>query len=445
MSNIPIALTMSTAASSGSEISIDAVEANMAGLQCGAPGGGENAAAAPIERARYHLRMNAADSLTPVDPGYPLAVDTDRDQRPILPDLLALGRHPLTAVVQGQLRDRCGVDPGASILVGVSGGADSVALLLAVAALRDRLVDDCPVIQPTAMHVHHHLRESADHDACFVAALCDSLNIPCRIAHVNPGALRGNVAANARRLRYQQLASAAGTMGAAFVAVAHHADDQLETMLMALCRGGGISRLRGLRWRRALGPSSSADSCNKLWLVRPLLESTHAECEGLCRAAGVRWREDPTNRSASTARGRLRQDVIPVLRSIWPRCAEHSTIAAGQITWAHDVIERELDSVFGPARRRSWPRADLRPLPADLIVAGLRRALSTMDDLPAAQRTPRITRSLASAARMIASADSRRKQFTLGGSCCLLVTAHEVSITVIADTDRASMEGLAAP
>jgi tRNA(Ile)-lysidine synthetase-like protein len=375
--------------------------------------------------------MNAAHSLTPE--GHEAGItDGERGAMPSGPDLLAAGRHPLTSIVQDRLQDRCAVPEGSALVIGVSGGSDSVALLLACAAMRDRSGDGLAVISPTVVHVHHHLRDSADDDARFVQALCESLQIPCRIAHVNPAALRGNVAANARRLRYDQLAIAAIDAGARFIAVAHQADDQLETMLMALCRDGGVSRLGGLRWRRRLRSTGAAAD---LWLVRPLLEATHADCADLCRAAGIAWREDPTNQDVSTARGRLRRDVLPVLRSMWPGCAARSTMLAAQLGAAHEALERELDRVFGPPTQRSWPRQSLGNLPRDFIAAGLRRALSC-DDLASSQRSPNVARTLGLAARSIASTNPQPRKFAIGSQCVLFVTERDVHIDYMSRSEQ---------
>src|SRR5262245_31700790 len=168
-----------------------------------------------------------------------------RAHRPGSPAIsLAARRHPLVAEIDRQLH-RLGVFPPSMdeaqaadgleqpLVLGVSGGADSVALLLACAVLAQRSKNNGHVrLIPIAVHVHHHLRASAGADASWVQKLCQKLGIECVVEHVRPGELNGNVSANARMLRYEVLARSARRFGAAHVAVAHHGEDQLETVLI---------------------------------------------------------------------------------------------------------------------------------------------------------------------------------------------------------------------
>ncbi|MDY7110484.1 MAG: tRNA lysidine(34) synthetase TilS, partial [Planctomycetota bacterium] len=158
---------------------------------------------------------------------------------------VAARRHRLVAELDRRLR-RGDHPAGGRLVIGVSGGADSVALLLACLALSRRRTAET-AFHPIAAHVHHHLRgESADADAAFVADLCTRFDIPLHVEHVRPGSMPGNIAENARELRYEALKRIAQETGSAAVAVAHHADDQFETMLIALCRGAGVEGLAGM-------------------------------------------------------------------------------------------------------------------------------------------------------------------------------------------------------
>ncbi len=256
--------------------------------------------------------------------------------------------------------------------MGVSGGADSTALLLGCAALRERQRSGTPSVRPLVVHVHHHLRPSADDDAAFVTELCDRFELELRVEHIRPGSMAGNLAANARRLRYRALQRAArewggwGVGGARFVAVAHHGDDQLETMLMALCRGAGLDGLGGMRPVRPLGDG--------VMLVRPLLWARKADCESLCRAAGVEWRRDPSNDDLGQRRARLRHEVLPVLEALWPGAPRRAAGMADAIEAARAALADELQRAFGGAERRAWDRSALAGLPVAVICAGLRRA-----------------------------------------------------------------------
>lgn len=201
------------------------------------------------------------------------------------------------------------------VVVGVSGGPDSVALLLACIALRRRSRRLSMPFVPVVVHVHHHLREEADADAQWVANLCDRLGIECHVEHVHPGRSTGNTYARARTMRYGAMARVAEAVGATHVLVAHHSEDQLETMLMAMCRGAGPRGMAGMRMSRALG---------QLKLLRPFLHVRKRDCEEMCRKAGISWREDASNRDVSKRRARLRRDVLPVLEELWPGAAKRA-------------------------------------------------------------------------------------------------------------------------
>ncbi|MHC4100880.1 MAG: tRNA lysidine(34) synthetase TilS, partial [Planctomycetota bacterium] len=185
--------------------------------------------------------------------------------------------------------------------------------------------------------------------------------------NVHPDQCPGNVAANARRLRYDALAQVAASVTAGHVAVAHHAQDQLETMLIALGRGCGIDGLSGMAWSRSLA--------GEVQLVRPFLLVPKSACEAMCEAAGMRWRVDPGNADPATVRGRLRRDVIAVLEELWPSAALGSSLAAEDAAAARTALEHLLAEEFGEPSARRWDRSRLRALPVPVIAAGLRRAV----------------------------------------------------------------------
>ncbi len=303
---------------------------------------------------------------------------------------------------------------GATLAIGVSGGPDSVALLLATAVLARR-VD--AVVSPVVVHVNHHLREAAPEDEAFVVELCRRFGLDMHVRHVYPAGRPGNLQANARSLRYEALAASARSAGAAFVAVAHHADDQLETMLMALGRGAGLDGLSGMRWARPVGDG--------ITLVRPLLAVRKADCEDLCRAAGISWRVDPSNTDPSTVRGRLRRDVVDVLESLWPDAATRATGTADIVAAARELLEAQLHRVFGAPAVRQWDRDALRALSPVVIAAGLRRA--------AVEADPAVTDELGQSvlgvvAEAIADAVRRPRRFDWPGNLKVVVTAGEVRL-----------------
>jgi tRNA(Ile)-lysidine synthetase-like protein len=324
---------------------------------------------------------------------------------------LAARRHWLTGEVARRLREDCGVQDGPLVL-GVSGGADSVALLLACCCHAER--GSMP--RPVVVHVNHQLREDAEEDGLFVENLCETYGVRCVPTAVFPDKLPGNIAENARTLRYEMLATVARDVGAPAVAVAHHGDDQLETMLMALCRGTGADGLTGMPWRRTL-----ADGID---LVRPLLAARTSDCEAYCRAAGVTWRTDPSNHDRDRARARLRQDVIPVLEELWPDAARRATGAANAVDAARTALETLIDERFGPPQRRAWKRRHLADLPAAVVAAGLRRA--ALDAAP--DRRDDFGRRLLDPAVGAVISSTAPKRFDWPAGLCLRVDAETVEL-----------------
>ncbi len=350
------------------------------------------------------------------------AMTTQSDPVSQIPDLRDLPvdvkRHALLHEVQLRLDQYGNIEPGAFVVVAVSGGADSVALLLAMAALGQRTTrSGTAVVRPVAVHVHHHLRESADADAGFVEALCGSLDVPFRLVDIDPGRLPGNVSSAARALRYHALAEQASQVDSKLVAVAHHAEDQLETMLMALCRGAGLDGLAGMPWARSLK--------NDVQLIRPLLGTRRAECESLCKAAGVQWVDDPTNRDLVHSRARLRHEVLPVLEAIWPDAARRTTATSDTVRTAAMMLERALDDVFGSAEQHQWQRHVLAKLEFPLVTAGLRRAAIQMAPDVADQLGHR---QLDEAARLVVSSNGSAKRLDWPGGLVFDLDSETVQV-----------------
>ena len=207
--------------------------------------------------------------------------------------------------------------PGATttLLVAVSGGADSTALLVGLHGLSRELG-----VRLHAAHLHHGLRGTeADADLESVRALCRRLDVPLTAARWDARArlrrrgLSGQ--AGLRTLRREFLLAAARRAGAHAVVTAHTADDQLETLLMRLARGTGLSGLPGMR---PVAATRDARGGRVLWL-KPLLGATRAEIEADLVRAGLRWREDRSNRDPRYARSRVRHEAIPALvRALLP-------------------------------------------------------------------------------------------------------------------------------
>ena len=209
------------------------------------------------------------------------------------------------------------------VLVAVSGGADSVALLHLLLA----------VGQPAAAaHVHHGLRPAADLDRDFVAALTRRLGVPFGCRQVDAAARDGrSPEARARALRYAALEAVRAEHGCAWIATAHTLDDQAETVLLRQARGTGLDGLAGI-----------APLVEEQRLLRPLLGLRRAALRGWLVEKGLDWREDQSNLDLRIPRNRLRAQLLPVLEEIHPGAAERIAALADL---AREARERAAPAV----------------------------------------------------------------------------------------------------
>jgi tRNA(Ile)-lysidine synthase len=227
-------------------------------------------------------------------------------------------------------------------VVGVSGGADSVALLRALVAAGRSV---------TAAHVHHGLRGAeADADEEFVRGLCQRLGVRYEGRRVEVSAWGRNVEAAGRRARYAFFAEVAQRTGAQWVAVAHTADDQAETILHRLIRGTGLSGLRGMAAERALALPGGGN----VPLVRPLLTVRRQQVRDYLQQLGQDYREDSSNRNMAYTRNRIRHEVMPLLESFNPRVVEALCRLGEQVAEADEVLAHWSQELLARAER---PRA----------------------------------------------------------------------------------------
>lgn len=316
----------------------------------------------------------------------------------------------LTKSLTHALRRRCGVEEGSHILISVSGGADSVALLRALDALKDRRRWRLTL---TVAHVQHHLRDEAEADAGYVDELAQQLKLPCLRRDLDLSKEAGNVEDVARQKRYAALGEMAHECGASFVATGHHGDDQLETLLMRMLRGAGTKGMSGIAWRRTLGtddsdrgPVSEEDATDQppfrhSILIRPMLAVTRVEVVDYLNAIGQAWREDHTNTDTTRWRARLRAEVLPVLEAIRSGAGRKATAFAEQLHGVHRV----LDDAVRDAHQLVMPcdggvvldREGCRGL-RRVVLSGLLRDLLIADGVPAdtlnAQQVGRVVRAI---------------------------------------------------
>jgi len=208
--------------------------------------------------------------------------------------------------------------PGDRVIVALSGGADSTALLRLLASLPDLPLD------LVAAHLNHCLR-GAESDA-------DELDVPfeCRRVDVRAVAVeRGlNLEDAGRRLRYDFLEDLRRSWQARAIALAHHADDQAETVLMRLLRGSGVTGLSGMAHR------------NGRRCVRPLLGITRAEIEAYLIGLGQGWRDDSSNLDASFLRNRIRHELLPLLEQYNPAVRRRLAVTAGLLADEDCLLEQ---------------------------------------------------------------------------------------------------------
>ncbi len=246
-----------------------------------------------------------------------------------------------------------GVPRNRRLLVGVSGGVDSTALLHALVQQGFRKI--------TVLHLNHGLRGSASAgDAAFVKALARRFDLPIVAARVEVGALsrewKLSVETAARQARYSFFAQAARQARCRTLLLGHHADDQAETFLFNLLRGGG-SGLGGMRPRSV----REIDGV-RLEILRPWLGVWRSEIEAYAAREKLRYREDASNASPEHTRNRLRSRVLPMLSKEFGRDVRQSLWRAAEVLGAQQEWLNESLSLKG----EELPVADLRALPEAL-------------------------------------------------------------------------------
>jgi tRNA(Ile)-lysidine synthase len=224
--------------------------------------------------------------------------------------------------VQGSIRDSGLLEPGATVLAMLSGGADSVCL---VHALRE-------LMEPGSLacvHVNHGLRAGADADERFCRELCEGLGIELEVERVEVSE-RGNLEARAREARYEAAERVRERRLLDRIATGHTSTDQVETVIYRLISSPGRRALLGMSRRSGR-------------LIRPLLDVTRDQTRAYCAALGLEWREDETNLDRGFARNRLRLDVLEILHEIHPGAERNVLATADQLRQEAEVLERVVD------------------------------------------------------------------------------------------------------
>ena len=247
------------------------------------------------------------------------------------------------------------------VTVALSGGADSMALLCVLLALREQLG-----ITVSAAHLHHGIRgEEADRDEAFVRAQCAMRQVPLTVERIHVPAIakerRLGLEAAAREVRYAFLER----VSPGLIATAHTASDHLETVLLHLARGAGLTGLGGIAPKRGR-------------LIRPLITCTRDEVEQYCEKNGIAYITDSTNLSDEYSRNKLRHRVVPILKELNP-AAETAALRASLTLREDAALLEELSE--GEYRRRVsgnvFSLKDIASCPAAIAKRAIKRFLES--------------------------------------------------------------------
>lgn len=243
----------------------------------------------------------------------------------------------LVAKVEQRIMEEKLADPGDVVIVAVSGGPDSVALLHVLFALAERYSWKLVVA-----HVNHQFRGAeSDAEAAFVAELAADMGLPCEIgvidvpAYIEKTSLNGQVAA--REKRYEFLLQVAANYSAQRIAFAHHADDQAETVMMRILRGTGPSGLVGMPERRRE---------KKVELIRPFLRIYKSDIVNYCALHEMTYCKDSSNELRKYFRNQIRLDVMPMLKQYNEQLPESLNRLTDLMRAEDDYLAEETERIF---------------------------------------------------------------------------------------------------
>ena len=234
------------------------------------------------------------------------------------------------------------VKKGDSVVLGVSGGADSICMLNILDELRERLG-----ISFYVLHINHMIRgEEANEDAAFVKKSCTKLKVPHRVIDVDVPALAKehgmSVEEAGRFVRYDEFSKYAYEVGATKIAVAHNSNDNAETVLMNLARGTGIKGLGGIVPKRLLDENDK----NSLEVIRPILCLNRKEIEHYLKTNKIEYRNDSSNDSTDYTRNKIRLEVMPLLENINDNAMQNITNASNELANTSEYIEKDVNEAY---------------------------------------------------------------------------------------------------
>jgi len=221
---------------------------------------------------------------------------------------------------------------GKRIAVALSGGLDSVVLLDTVCKAQAK--DQSQIF---AFHIHHGLQKQADEWLIFCEKLAKKYKIhfDFRLLHLTGNSEEGNIEARARAGRYEALTELCIEYGIKDLLLAHHQNDQAETVLLQLLRGAGVAGTAGMPAVREINGKEG-----KVTLGRPLLNHSRKELEAYAKAHKLRWIEDPSNQDSKYRRNAIRKSILPALEKIQPEAIANLARSAGLLGEAQALLDR---------------------------------------------------------------------------------------------------------
>ena len=234
------------------------------------------------------------------------------------------------------------------LAIALSGGLDSVVLLDSICRLHQTQAkkstkpegNEVATQRIFAFHIHHGLQKAADEWLLFCEALAKKYKIgfDFRLLHIDTESNSGNIEARARTARYEALTELCAYHGVEDLLLAHHQNDQAETVLLQLLRGAGVAGLSSMPESRSLATSTEQASSITLW--RPLLRLSRDELEAYAREHKLKWIEDPSNQSSKYRRNAVRKSILPKLESIQPGATANLARSAELLAQAQQLLDR---------------------------------------------------------------------------------------------------------
>jgi tRNA(Ile)-lysidine synthase len=234
------------------------------------------------------------------------------------------------------------------LAIALSGGLDSVVLLDSICRLHQTQAKKSTkpkskeVATPRifAFHIHHGLQKAADEWLVFCEALAKKYKIgfDFRLLHIDTQSNSGNIEARARAARYEALTELCAYHGIEDLLLAHHQNDQAETVLLQLMRGAGVAGLSSMPESRVLKTSTEQVTGITLW--RPLLRLSRDELEAYAREHQLKWIEDPSNQSSKYRRNAIRKNILPKLEGIQPGTTANLARSAELLAQAQQLLDR---------------------------------------------------------------------------------------------------------